>query len=133
MGLKMKNRPSAEFNSSSISDIVFLLLIYFLLTSTFVTQVGIKVDLPQSKSTKSSASPNSVTITAAGAYAWNNSLIDQADLPVLIQDALEAAPDDKRTITLRVDQEVTMRDVAFVMAEVQQYKGRIVFATRKSR
>lgn len=50
MALKRRNQRRVEFNSSSMSDIVFLLLIFFMLTSTLVAPNAIKLLLPQSSS-----------------------------------------------------------------------------------
>ncbi|MCS7018574.1 MAG: biopolymer transporter ExbD [Cytophagales bacterium] len=49
MALSSKNKVSAEFNMSSMTDMVFLLLIFFLLTSNFVTPSGLNINLPTSK------------------------------------------------------------------------------------
>ena len=48
MALKSKNKVSANFNMSSMTDIVFLLLIFFMLTSTLVTQNALDLLLPKS-------------------------------------------------------------------------------------
>ncbi|MBO7460005.1 MAG: biopolymer transporter ExbD [Bacteroidales bacterium] len=50
MALKRRNQRRVEFNSSSMSDLVFLLLIFFMLTSTLVAPNAIKLLLPQSSS-----------------------------------------------------------------------------------
>ncbi len=50
MALKRRNQRRVEFNSSSMSDLVFLLLIFFMLTSTLVAPNAIKLLLPQSNS-----------------------------------------------------------------------------------
>ncbi len=49
MKFEMKEKPLSAFNFSSLTDIVFLLLIFFLLSSQFVIQTGVKVKLPASK------------------------------------------------------------------------------------
>ena len=68
MKFKMQNEPLSIFSYSSLTDIVMLLLIFFLLTSQFVVQTGVKVKLPSSKTNeKTSPSRLVVTLTAAGA------------------------------------------------------------------
>ena len=49
MNLRNRNKVSAEFNMSSMTDMVFLLLIFFMLTSTLVTTSALDVILPKSK------------------------------------------------------------------------------------
>lgn len=130
MSLKRRNKASAEFSSASIADIVFLLLIYFMLTSTFVAQVGLKVDLPKSSSDKPSPAKHSVTITADGQYAWDQEIVEKDQIPRLIREAISGPTDDK-TITLRTDRLVTMEDAAFVISAVAEEGGTIVILTRK--
>ncbi|HRI48364.1 MAG TPA: biopolymer transporter ExbD, partial [Ignavibacteriaceae bacterium] len=49
MKFETTNKPLAAFSYSSLTDIVMLLLIFFLLTSQFVIQTGVKVKLPGAK------------------------------------------------------------------------------------
>ena len=49
MKLKGRNKVSPEFSMSSMTDVVFLLLIFFVLTTTFVQSSGIEVDLPHAR------------------------------------------------------------------------------------
>lgn len=130
MSLRRRNKPIAEFSSASIADIVFLLLIYFMLTSTFVAQVGLKVDLPKSSSDKPSPAKHSVTITADGQYAWDQEIVEKDEVPRLIREAISASETDK-TITLRTDKLVTMEEAAFVISAVAEEGGTIVILTKK--
>ena len=67
MKFKTSNEPLASFSYSSLTDIVMLLLIFFLLTSQFVIQTGVKVNLPGSETNEKSApSLLIVTVTSAG-------------------------------------------------------------------
>jgi biopolymer transport protein ExbD len=68
------NQPLTIFSYSSLTDIVLLLVIFFLLTSQFVIQTGVKVKLPGSKTNEQSEPARMiVTITAAGVvYAGTN-------------------------------------------------------------
>jgi len=80
MQFKTSNEPISIFSFSSLTDIVMLLVIFFLLTSQFVIQTGVKVKLPGSKTNEpSTPSQLIVTLTAGGAvYAGNEEIsIDQ--------------------------------------------------------
>ena len=80
MKFKMSNTPESAFQYSSLTDVVFLLMIFFLLTSQFVIQSGVKVKLPGSKINEpSTPSMLVVTLTAAGGvYAGEEEIsIDQ--------------------------------------------------------
>ncbi|NWF90640.1 MAG: biopolymer transporter ExbD [Ignavibacteriaceae bacterium] len=64
MKFKMSNEPLSIFAYSSLTDIVMLLLIFFLLTSQFVIQTGVKVKLPGSKTNEQSV-PSKLVVTIA--------------------------------------------------------------------
>ncbi|HOJ18426.1 MAG TPA: biopolymer transporter ExbD [Ignavibacteriaceae bacterium] len=67
MKFQTENKPLAMFNFSSLTDIVMLLLIFFLLTSQFVVQTGVKVKLPGAKNNDQVApSKFIVTLTQGG-------------------------------------------------------------------
>jgi biopolymer transport protein ExbD len=67
MKFTTSNQPVSVFAYSSLTDIVFLLVIFFLLTSQFVVQTGVKVKLPGSKTNEQSEPTKMiVTITSAG-------------------------------------------------------------------
>ncbi|GAB6281654.1 MAG: biopolymer transporter ExbD [Ignavibacterium sp.] len=67
MKFEIRNKPIAAFNFASLTDIVMLLLIFFLLTSQFVIQTGVKVKLPGSKQNEQSTPTQLiVTVTEAG-------------------------------------------------------------------
>ncbi len=67
MKFESGHKPISAFNFSSLTDIVMLLLIFFLLTSQFVLQTGVKVKLPGAKNNDPTETANySVTITESG-------------------------------------------------------------------
>lgn len=77
MKFKVTNEPLSIFAYSSLTDIVMLLLIFFLLTSQFVVQTGVKVKLPGSKTNEQSVpSKLVVTLTSGGVIFVQNEQID---------------------------------------------------------
>ena len=67
MKFKLSNQPLSVFSYASLTDMVLLLTIFFLLTSQFVMQTGVKVKLPGSKTNEQSEPTKMmVTITSAG-------------------------------------------------------------------
>ena len=132
MKFERRMKPSVEASTAPIADIVFLLLIYFMLTSNFLVQNSLEVDLPSSSSDMPHKGGHTVTITQDGIFAWDDaSSTDREDLPQLIEDALVGAKDEARTITLRTDKQTVMDDVAFVMSEVARHGGKVVILTEK--
>lgn len=78
----MSNQPLSIFQYSSLTDIVFLLLIFFLLTSQFVIQTGVKVKLPGSKTNEQSlAATMIVTLTADGTIYAGSEVCSLEQLP----------------------------------------------------
>lgn len=126
-------QPQSEFALASIADMVFLLLIYFMLTASFVTQTGVRVELPQGRSTQPSPAPHSITITARGEWYWDNQRIKKEALEGYIRAALTPPPTDPnaRVITLRTDRTVTMEEVAYAISLIAEYRGAVVIATKR--
>lgn len=82
MKFKLSNEPLSIFAYSSLTDIVMLLLIFFLLTSQFVIQSGVKVKLPGSKTNEQSIpSKLVVTLTSGGTIYIGNEQVDINQLP----------------------------------------------------
>ncbi len=132
MSIRSRNKVSAEFSAASMSDIVFLLLIYFMLTSAFVKQVGIKVDLPTSSSDRPTEGEGIVTVTDDGIFAWNQQkLEDKEELIPFIEELLQDDDTENDVITLRVDKKALFEEAAFVMAIVAANDGKIVILTEK--
>ena len=85
MALKSKNKVSANFNMSSMTDIVFLLLIFFMLTSTLVTQNALDLLLPKSSNSNTNNPPTSVQIEDIDGNEIPNFYIDaNRDKPIEI-------------------------------------------------
>ena len=130
MAIGSRNKVSAEFSSATISDIVFLLLIYFLLTASFVTQSSIQVDLPTSTSQSPSKSQNNITIAPDGVYAWNNQTLEtKEELEPFVKAILTDDNEENNAISLRVDKGVTFEEASYVMSIVAEYGGKIFILT----
>jgi biopolymer transport protein ExbD len=107
MKFKMSKEPVSMFAYSSLTDIVMLLLIFFLITSQFVIQTGVKVKLPGSKmNEKSVPSKMIVTLTTAGAvFAGENEIsIDQ--LPAKLSELKTTTNEDN--LIIRADKTVAI-------------------------
>jgi biopolymer transport protein ExbD len=82
MGIKKRNKVSAEFSMSSLTDIIFLLLIFFMLTSSLVAPNALNLKLPGSSNNPPSTSTNldDVEISASGSYFLNGRRISWNEL-----------------------------------------------------
>ena len=133
MNFKKDNQFLVEFNYSSLTDIVFLLLIFFLLTSSFIIQSGIKVKLPTSH--QEEIKPRDtviITLTADGLYYFNERQTTIQELPALLQQAYQKNGD--QVVELRADgaAEISQLIAAMDMAKIVGYE-RLSIVTERIR
>ncbi len=105
MKFSTSNQPLTIFSYSSLTDIVLLLVIFFLLTSQFVIQTGVKVKLPGSKTNEQSEPTKMiVTVTSAGViYAGP----DQTTIDMLSGKLTEMRGlSDEASLVIRADKTV---------------------------
>ena len=119
-------KPLSVFSLAGLTDIVLLLLIFFLLTSSFVTQYGIEVTLPQVQA-GAPTEDTSVTasITADGLYYVGGGVTTETDLAA----AVRAASEGKRALILRADEAATVGQFAAVAGAARAADLRILMAT----
>ena len=127
MGLRSRNKVSANFNMSSMTDIVFLLLIFFMLTSTLVSPNALKLLLPSSKAKTLEKQTISISITKDIDFYINEQKVTAAsieqELKLLINNEVEPA------IILHTDKTVAIEHVVKVMDIAYRNKYKIVLAT----
>lgn len=127
-----KSEPLTLFSQSSLTDIILLLLIFFLLTSSFVTNVGIRVNIPQAEAgTTTDAQHISVAITSDGTFFVGNDQVPAANLANAIRQAHQQNP--QGTLVIRADRESRVEDAVRVMNIGQALRMNIVMATERSR
>jgi biopolymer transport protein ExbD len=115
MELESKFKRISTFPVISIADIVLLLLIFFLLTSTYIVQPGIKVFLPRT-ATKEAVTEEKVTITItkSGAVYLEEKAVQISDFPYLLKDATD------KIILIKADRDVTIDMTVKVMEMVRK-------------
>ncbi|HRQ52879.1 MAG TPA: biopolymer transporter ExbD [Ignavibacteriaceae bacterium] len=107
MKFKLSKEPLSIFSYSSLTDIVMLLLIFFLLTSQFVIQTGVKVKLPGSKmNEKSQQSLMVVTLTTAGEVFAGKDAINIDQLPAKLGEMKASTSEDN--LIIRADKTVAI-------------------------
>jgi biopolymer transport protein ExbD len=131
MDLVPSRKPIVTFSAIGLTDIVLLLLIFFLLSSTFILQPGIKVELPEAQVTETVEQRTlTVTIPVSGGVYLNDEPVTLSELPARLQQALAAGAD--RDIVLRADENVAFRRVVEVMDVAKRVGGgRFLVATRQ--
>jgi len=130
MALKSRNKVSADFNMSSMTDIVFLLLIFFMLTSTLVTQNALELVLPQSSSKNTETTSLSVSIEKKDKiinYYIDKEKVEFEKLEAKLIIKLREAKD--KGIVLNADKSVEIEHVVKVMEIAYNNKFKLVLAT----
>ena len=113
MGLRSRNKVTPNFNMSSMTDIVFLLLIFFMLTSTLVSPNALKLLLPSSKAKTLEKQTISISITKDIQFYINENPVSEntieGELKLLIN------KDQEPAIILHTDKSVAIEHVVKVM------------------
>jgi len=117
MGLKRRNKAIAEFNMSSLTDIIFLLLIFFMLTSSLVTPNALNLKLPGSSRTKVVATDrlDDVRIDRRGRFYLNGKRISPQRLETELRRKAQRARNGKLSITISPDKNTPVEHVVTVM------------------
>ena len=135
MALKRRNRVEATFAMSSMTDLIFLLLLFFVMASTMSSPNDIKINLPTARAkTTTKQVVAKVSIDNLGNYYV--ALGRQKPVTISV-DELEGylssiqQQDSSMYVALHADQDIPYRDVVHVLDIANQHKMKIVIATKK--
>lgn len=118
------------FSQSSLTDIILLLLIFFLLTSSFVSNFGIKVNIPRAEAgTTAEAQQISVAITSEGNFFVNGEQVSAGNLSTAIRNADQQRPNS--TLVVRADRDARVEDAVRAMNIGRALNLNIVMATEQ--
>lgn len=129
MDFGRRNKISAEANMSSISDLVFLLLIFFIVMSTMAVN-GEAVNLPRTATGESVAGAASVTITRDLRYLVNNEEVSKDMVGQRLEQLMASRPANKRTVILNVDRDVPTGETIQLFSTLKVLRCNPVIATR---
>ena len=127
MSIKSTNKVSPEFSMSSMTDIVFLLLIFFMLTSSNNPKV-LDLLLPKAQGKSSTIQNVSVSIDKDAQYYVNNKLVDISQMETELKEALSGM--ENPTIVLRVEESVPIEKAVSVMDIANQNQYKLILAVR---
>lgn len=123
-------KPLTLFSQSSLTDIVLLLLIFFLLTSSFVTNFGIKVNIPKAETGAQTDSQFiNVAVTKEGEFFVNGELTGRGMLASRLQE--EKSENPESTLVLRADKDAIVDNAVRVMNVAKALQLNIVMATEQ--
>lgn len=125
---KRKRGISAEVHTSAMNDIMFFLLLFFLIASTITNPNVVKLLLPKSSSGQSMSKKTiNVSISKELLYTVDNKPVPVADLPTVLAGYKKQTAE--LTIVLYVDKTVAIQDVVAVMDVSQKLNIKLVLAT----
>jgi len=127
MDLRSKNKVDVNFSMSSMADIIFLLLIFFMLTSSFITPSGLPVNLPTSKSSQIVLQKVSVTISKDLRYFVNDKPVSSNQLEAALKSQLEGK---EGIVVLHVDQSVAVEHLVKVAGIATALEAKVSIATK---
>lgn len=128
MAIQTRNKVSVTFSMSGIADIVFLLLIFFMITSTLIAPNALKLLLPQSNHQTSATPLTTVSITKNLQYYIETTPVAFSQLEPRLQAMLSG--ETEPTISLHVDESVPMSAVVKVMNIARDNRYKLILATR---
>ena len=137
MGLKKRNKFNAEFNMSSLTDIIFLLLIFFMLTSNLESPSAQQLDRPQSNSKTPSPQNVFLSYTADKKYFVDADEVSKSNLEQKLSQAISAGRkinvekniETEVTIVLNVEKTETTGKIVEFMKLSNKLGVRLILAT----
>ena len=112
---------------ASMTDLIFLLLIFFMLTSSFVTPSGLPVNLPSSVASTIEVQKTSVTVTKDLLYFVNDKRVSRNTLESELKRNLSAA---NGVVVLHIDKSVPTEELVYVAGIATALKARVTIATK---
>lgn len=128
MDLRSRSKVDPSFNMSSMTDLVFLLLIFFIILSTMVSPYALPVDLPNSNNKSSEKQTVSLSIHADNIYSVGTKIINPANLEFELKQALRVQKE--KSLVLHVDKAVPTGQTVEVLDIAKRNKWKIVLATK---
>lgn len=131
MALKRRHKIDATFSMASMTDVIFLLLIFFMITSTIVFPNSIKVNLPQSNQQAAAKPLTRVTIDENLNYyiAFGNEAAQPVTYDQLVQKLAEAH-DTERFVAFYADETVPYREIVKILNIANDNRLKMVLAAK---
>ena len=128
MELRGRNKINPNFNMSSMTDIVFLLLIFFMLTSTLVTVNALDIMLPKAQGKTENKKSTAVSITRKLDFYVDRQTVGEGEIERYLLNTLKDSDDP--TIVLRAEEGVPIEKAVKVLDIANRNKIKVVLAVR---
>lgn len=127
MNLNTRNKVDVAFSMASMTDLIFLLLIFFMLTASFVTPSGLPVNLPTSKASTIEVQKVSITVTKDLQYFVNAKRVTKSTLEAELKPLLSSA---SGVVVLHIDESVPTKELVYVAGIATSLEARVTLATK---
>ncbi len=127
MGLQSKNKIEASFSMSSMTDIIFLLLIFFMLTSSFITPSGLPVNLPSSETSDIIMQEVTVSVTKDLRFSVNDKRVNRDEIKLELESLLK---EKKGHVVLHIDKEVPVEYLVEIGGIAATLEANVSIATK---
>jgi biopolymer transport protein ExbD len=130
VALRSSNKIDAGFSLSSMTDLVFLLLIFFVIISTMISPTTMPVDLPVSANKTKEKPRVGVRIDADGAFSVNDKPVEPLELERVLQERMASIQEQNPSLVIHVDQRVPAGVTVGVMDIAKRNNWKVIIATR---
>ncbi|MBN2480899.1 MAG: biopolymer transporter ExbD [Bacteroidales bacterium] len=127
MAIKSRNKIEVGYSIAGMTDIVFLLLIFFVLTSTLIAPNALKVQLPQSNSQVAAKPLTTVSITRDIQFYVEKTQVDPSQLETMLISRLRYREDP--TLAIHIDRNVPVEHLVFVLNIANRNNFKVIMAT----
>lgn len=132
MNLRRRQRETAEVSTESLNDIMFFLLLFFLIVSTLVNPNVIKLLLPNARQSPQMAKqPITLSVTASKQYYINKKEVPFSELEGNLKE--ELARLQEPTVVLRLDKSLSIQDLADIMTIGEKLQVKMVLASENKK
>ncbi|NIF05771.1 biopolymer transporter ExbD [Chryseobacterium sp. Tr-659] len=132
MKIQRRNKANPEFSLAAMTDVILLMLIFFMVTSSAANQSAIDVNLPKTGAVEDNIpNPLTVSIKPDGSYFVDDNPVNKGELEQIIVDKL--TNQTNKSFTIRADENTLHKDVVFVMEIAEKHKFNIAIATVKDK
>lgn len=128
MNIRGRNKVTPEFNMASMTDIVFLLLIFFMIASTLVTTNAIDIILPKASGKTENKKSTAVSIKKDLTYYIDQKRVGESVLELELLSIM--SNQDQPTIVLRAEKSVPVEHVVKVMDIANRNKFKVILAVQ---
>jgi biopolymer transport protein ExbD len=127
MALRIRNKIDVSYSVSGMTDIIFLLLLFFMLTSTLIAPNALKLLLPQSNSQTSNRPITTVSITRDISFYVEKTQVDIAQLEPVLQQKVGRT--EEPVVAIHADKSVPIEFIVEVMNIARRNNYKVILAT----